>query len=90
MLQGAAAIMKTRAERTAQILDDLRDLWEHMDETHPIMSSEQAAGMCRAGFQLILASKPGELKLSDAMAQCALLLTMVRETIAEHEGRMVS
>lgn len=82
--------MKTRAERSAQILDDLRDLWEHVDEQHPIMSAEQAAGMCRAGFRLILASKPGELNLGDAMAQCALLLTMVRETIAEHEARMAS
>jgi hypothetical protein len=77
--------VKTRAERTEAILADLRDLWQHMDREHPIVSAGDAAGMARAGMQLLLGGQPGEHNLGDAMAQAVLLLTMVRETIVETE-----
>lgn len=76
----------TRAERSEQMLSDLRSLWQHMDREHPITSAGEAAAMARAGVEILLDSEPGALTLGDAMSQAVLLLTMVRESIIEAEA----
>lgn len=74
--------MRTRAEWTAMILEDVADIWRHMDEQNSApTSAAHAVGMVKAGCRLILA---GEAQtLAEGMAQAVLLLTMVREACIE-------
>ena len=79
--------MRTRAEWTKQILADVADLWRHMDDSPVAPSSAgHASSMVKAGCREIL-EKGDQLVLSDALAQAALLLTMVREACIEHYAK---
>jgi hypothetical protein len=80
----------TREERTESIIADLRSLWRHMDREHPIEGASDAAAMARAGLDLMREAPEGSLTLGDAMSQAVLLLTMVRETLVEHDRKVAS